>query len=126
MPISSQQRQTVDELFRAMQAGPGGEEAMMALFNEDAVFVEPFSGQPQTHAGKAAIRESFRQQWENPLPNLRLVLDRVDIDGPRIRAEWHCTSPVLPAPMRGVDYFTLDAGGKIDRLVIEVDHTPHE
>ena len=124
MAVSPQQRKTVDALFRAMQTGPGGEEAMMALFADGAVLVEPFSGQPQTHAGKAAIRQSFRDQWKNPPPDLTLVLDRVDLDTPHVRAEWTCTSPAFPSPMRGYDLFTLDNAGKIVRLEIVVTDAP--
>ena len=124
MPISPQQRKVVEDLFRAMQTGPGGEEAMMALFADSAVLVEPFAGQPQTHHGLTAIRQSFRDQWKNPIPELRLTLDRVDVDGPVVRAEWTCTSPVFPAPMRGYDLFTLDATGQIARLEIVVTDAP--
>jgi hypothetical protein len=107
-----------------MQAGPDGEEQMMALFAAEAVFIEPFSGAPQTHRGVDAIRASFRDQWTNPLPDLQLVLDRVDLDGDTVRADWTCTSPVLPAPMRGYDLFTLGADGKIVRLEIVVTDAP--
>lgn len=124
MAVSPRQQQTVEELFRAMQAGPEGEEAMMALFTEDAVFVEPFSGEPRTHSGKSAIRQSFRAQWQNPAPDLALVLDRVDIDATLVRAEWTCTSPVFPLPMRGYDLFTLDDAGKIARLEIVLTELP--
>ena len=124
MSIDSQQRKVVEDLFRAMQAGPGGENAMMALFADDAVFVEPFSGQPQTHTGTAAIRQSFRDQWKDPLPDLELTLDRVDLDEGVLRAEWTCTSPVFPTPMRGYDLFTLNADGRIRRLEIVVTDAP--
>ena len=96
----------------------------MALFADGAVLVEPFSGQEQTHSGLAAIRQSFRDQWNNPVPDLRLTLERVDLDGNVVRAEWTCTSPVFPSPMRGYDLFTLDAGGKIARLEIVVTDAP--
>ena len=124
MPVNPQQRKTVDALFRAMQAGPGGEEAMMGLFADGAVLIEPFSGVPQTHVGKSAIRQSFRDQWKNPLPDLTLVLDRVDLDGSLIRAEWTCTSPAFPSPMRGYDLFTLNDAGQISRLEIIVTEAP--
>ena len=42
MAMSSEQRKAVDGLFRAMQAGPAGEEAMMALFAEKAVWLNRF------------------------------------------------------------------------------------
>lgn len=124
MGPSANQRDVVERLFRAMQAGPDGEEAMMTLFASDAVFVEPFSGTPQTHRGQDAIRASFRDQWRNPLPDLRLVLDRIDLDGTTVRADWTCTSPVFASPMRGYDLFTLGGDGKIVRLEIVVTEAP--
>ena len=124
MAVDPRQQKVVEDLFRAMQAGPGGEAAMMALFADDAVLIEPFSGQAQTHSGTAAIRQSFRDQWRNPLPDMRLTLDRVDVDGSVLRAEWTCTSAVFPSPMRGYDLFTLDAAGRIRRLEIIVTDAP--
>jgi hypothetical protein len=119
MPVPEPDRKTVESLFKAMQMGPPGEDAMMALFDENAVFIEPFSGQVQTHTGKGAIRASFRQMWQDPLPDLRLSLDQVELDGDTLRAEWTCVSPALPAPMRGFDLFRIRAG-KILRLEIIV------
>jgi hypothetical protein len=124
MGINEQQRKAVEGVFKAMQTGPGSEDAMIALFADGAVFIEPFSGQPQTHTGKDAIRESFRDQWRNPLPGLELTLDRVDLDGAHVRADWTCTSPVFPAPMRGYDLFTVNGDGKIARLEIIVTEFP--
>ncbi len=114
----------VESVFKAMQNGPAGEEAMMALFADEAVFVEPFSGEPQTHVGKDAIRESFRDQWKNPLPDFKLTVDRIDLDGPQVRAEWTCTSAVFPTPMRGYDLFTLNDDARITRFEIIVTEAP--
>ena len=121
MTVNAQQHKAVEDVFRAMQADPAGEESMMALFVEDAVLVDPFAGAPQTHRGKAAIRQSFRDQWKNPLPDLKLTLDRVELDGSQVRAEWMCTSPALPTPMRGYDLFTLNDAGRIVRLEIVLE-----
>jgi hypothetical protein len=126
MAVNARQRKAVEEVFKAMQAGPAGESAMMDLFVDDAVLVEPFAGAPQTHTGKAAIRQSFRDQWKNPVPDLTLTLDRVDLEGSQVRAEWTCTSPAFPAPMRGYDLFTLNDAGKIIRLEIVVTDAPTE
>jgi hypothetical protein len=106
-----------------MQAGPAGEQLMMSLFREDAVFIEPFSGQPLTHHGHEEIRASFRQQTAHPLPDMTLTLDRVDMDGPVVRAEWTCNSSAFPAPMRGHDLFTIK-DGQIERLEIVVTDMP--
>jgi hypothetical protein len=102
-----------------MQAGPSGEPLMLSLFQEDAVFIEPFSGQPVSHVGLDAIRDSFREQTAHPLPDMCLTLDRVDMDGALLRAEWTCTSSAFPSPMRGYDLFTIK-DGKIARLEIVV------
>lgn len=123
MSESSADRTIVENLFRAMQKGPSGEADMLSLFADDAVFIEPFSGTPRTHMGKQAIRASFKDMWRNPAPELRLVLDRVDVDGDKLRAEWTCTSPVFREPMKGFDRFTIK-GGKISRLEIVVTGVP--
>lgn len=123
MPVSSHDRSVVENLFKAMQKGPAGGDDMLSLFAEDAVFIEPFSGVPQTHTGKAAIRQSFTGMWQDPPPDMRLFLDRVDVDGDKVRAEWTCTSPVFPEPMKGFDLFTI-RGGKIARLEIVVTSVP--
>ena len=121
--VSAADRAIVDNLFKAMQAGPAGEEQMLSLFHEDAVFIEPFGGQPQTHRGAREIRQSFKGMWEQPLPDMRLVLDRVDMDGQQLRAEWTCHSSVFPEPMKGHDLFTI-RNGKIARLEIVVTSAP--
>jgi hypothetical protein len=124
MSITAQQRHAVEGVFRAMQSGPGAEQTLMGLFADGAVLIEPFSGQPQTHVGKDAVRQSFREQWKNPLPDFNLTVDRVDLDRSQVRAEWTCTSSVFPTPMRGYDLFTLDDQGKIERLEIVVTEAP--
>jgi ketosteroid isomerase-like protein len=123
MGVSKSDRTVVEGLFKAMQAGPAGEELMMSLFHENAVFIEPFSGQPLTHTGHAAIRTSFREQTAHPLPDMKLTLDRVDMDGAVVRAEWTCSSSAFPTPMRGHDLFTIREG-RIDRLEIVVTGMP--
>lgn len=123
MPASPSDRNIVEKLFRAMQMGPAGEADMMSLFAEDATFIEPFSGAPTTHEGKKAIGDSFRGMWSDSPPDLRLTLDRLDMDGDRVRAEWTCTSPVFPTPMKGYDLFTI-RNGKIARLEINVTSAP--
>ena len=113
----------IEQLFKAMQMGPGGEEDLMVLFAEDAVFIEPFAGEPRTHEGKEAIRGSFRNMWSEPESDLRLVLDRVDVDGEQLRAEWTCTSSAFATPMKGHDLFTI-ASGLISRLEIIITDMP--
>lgn len=116
-------RKVVENMFKAMQAGLAGEEDMMALFSEVAVFVEPFGGAPKTHTGKEAIRKSFRDMWANPTPDMKLHVDRIDVDGDQVRAEWTCTSPVFPTPMKGHDLFRVH-NGLIAHLEIVVTDMP--
>lgn len=124
MPVTPLHRNIVERLFHAMQMGPAGESEMLALFADNAVFIEPFSGTPRTHQGLAAIRQSFRDQWKHPLPDLKLIVDRIDLDALNVRAEWTCTSAVFSTPMRGYDLFTLNSDGKIERLEIVVTEAP--
>ncbi len=123
MPVRDQDRQVVEELLRAMQAGPAAKETLLGLFTEDAVLVEPFTGRSQTHRGKPAIRASVEEMGKNRAPDMALALDRVDLDGGRVRAEWTCTSAMLPGPMRGYDLLTIRAG-KISRLEIYLTEMP--
>jgi hypothetical protein len=121
--VSASDRTVVENVFKAMQSGAAGEEQMMSLFADDAVFVEPFAGQPQTHRGAREISASFKQMNEQPLPDMRLTLDRVDLDGAQVRAEWTCTSAAFATPMKGFDLFTIKSG-KIARLEIVVTEAP--
>lgn len=106
----------VADFFRCMQAGAPDAEQMMALFTDDAVYVEPFSGTVSTHQGKPAIRAAMAMGWERPLPDMTISIDRVDLDGDVVRAEWTCRSPVLPGGAgRGVNHFTMRQG-RIARL----------
>lgn len=107
---------TVADFFRAMQAGSAAAQDMERLFSEDAVYVEPFSGQPTTHSGKKAIMAAMQQGWQNPLPDMTISLDRVDVADSRVTVAWTCRSPGLPGGEgRGVNEFTLK-DGKIARL----------
>jgi len=123
MSVSASDTTVVENLFKAMQAGRSGEQLMMSLFHDDAVLIEPFSGKPVTHVGHDAIRENFKQQACHPLPDLKLTLDRVDLDGAVVRAVWTCSSSAFPQPMCGHDLFTIK-DGKIARLEIIVPGMP--
>lgn len=106
---------TADELvgrfFREMQSGATAEHEMMALFAEDAVYIEPFSGRVRTHRGKPAIRAAMSEGWRNPLPDMRIVVEQVDVFGDTVRARWTCHSPALPGGKGcGENEFTLRDG----------------
>lgn len=103
--------------FLAMQTGAMAEHEMMTLFADDAVYVEPFSGTPTSHAGKDAILAVMRQSWVHPLPDVRINVDRLQVDGETVTADWTCHSPALPGGRGcGTNIFTLRAG-RISRLV---------
>ena len=90
-------------------------DALLSLFADGAVYVEPFAGSPQTHQGKAEIREWMDAQPEFRPDDLKITLDRLDVQQDSATADWTCTASVFPAPMRGRDFYTI-RDGKISRL----------
>jgi hypothetical protein len=121
--IPTRDRATVERYLASMQAGPGGLEDLVALFDDQAVYVEPFGGQPQVHSGKAEIRAFFEVALEQHLKDVRLTLDRLDIDSGRLRSAWTCHLPMMAAPMRGFDLLSLQ-DGRIVRLETTVTEFP--
>jgi ketosteroid isomerase-like protein len=121
--VSERDRATVERYFAAMQTGPGAVEDLVGLFEDDAVYIEPFTGQPQAHTGKTAIRAFFERALQQDMRNARLTLTRLDIDGDKLRSEWTCELPSMPAPMRGFDLLNL-RGGRIVRLETTVTEFP--
>lgn len=102
---------TIAEFFAAMQSGAQSEAEMMALFHEDAVYIEPFSGAPRRHEGKDAIRTAMRAGWEYPLPDMRIDVDRFDVSAESVVVEWTCHSPGLPGGKgSGTNHFQLRDG----------------
>ncbi len=120
---TARDRALVEQYLAAMQAGPGGLDDLVSLFDDEAVYVEPFSGQPQVHSGKGEIRGFFEYALEHHLNGARLTLDRLDLDGERLRSEWTCQVPMMSAPMRGFDVLTL-RDGRILRLETTVTEFP--
>jgi ketosteroid isomerase-like protein len=121
--ISARDRAAVERYFAAMQAGSAAVDDLVGLFDDEAVYVEPFTGQPQAHTGKAEIRAFFARALEQDMRNARLTLDRLDIDGDRLRSEWTCELPNAPTPMRGFDLLDLREG-RIVRLETTVTEFP--
>jgi hypothetical protein len=120
MDVRPSDRILVEQVCDAMQAGPAGKEDMLALFTDDAVLIEPFSGEPKRFEGIASIRERYTAMVEEPRPpDFRLLLDRVDTDGTHVIAEWTCTSVVLAAPMKGVSRYVI-RDNKIQSLEINL------
>jgi ketosteroid isomerase-like protein len=101
----------IGRFFNAMQTGAANEAEMMALFADDAVYVEPFTGAPARHEGKAAVRAALAGGWRNPLPDMTITMDEVEVAGPQVTARWTCRSPALPGGEgSGVNIFRLRDG----------------
>lgn len=112
----------IANFFTAMQAGRAGADEMAALFAEDAVYVEPFSGEAQRHQGKPAIIAALARGWDYPLPEMRIQIDRVETSGPDIRVRWTCLSPGLPGGRgRGENRYKMRADGLIAALETTLD-----
>ena len=121
--IPAPDRATVERYLAAMQAGPSGLDELVGLFDDEAVYVEPFGGQPQVHNGKSEIRAFFEVALQQHLKDVRLTLDRLDLDGERLRSEWTCHLPMFTAPMRGFDLLSL-RDGRIVRLETNITEFP--
>lgn len=111
---------TIDRYFAAMRQGSDAETEMMALFAEDAVYVEPFSGGTEPAEGKAAILDRLRSGWETPLPDMELDVRSIDVQGSHATSMWECRSSVFPAPVEGCDRYEFNAEGLIVRLEVEI------
>lgn len=113
---------TIERYFAAMRSGAAAESDVLALFTDDATYVEPFSGSDLPAEGKAAVCERLRSGWETPLPAMELDVLVVEIVGDVATARWECRSTALPAPVRGTDRYEF-AGGLIRRLEVTIDET---
>lgn len=109
------ERGIVERYYRAMEAG--SREQMDELFTDDAVYLEPFSGggAATSHEGRAAIVGWLAASFEQANRGVTITLDRLDVDGDAILAEWTCVGPMLPGPMKGHDRYRV-RDGRISRL----------
>ncbi len=110
--------EVVNRYYSAMRKGSEAEEELLALFADDATYVEPFTSD-EPAVGVDAIRERLRAGWANPLPDLELDVLSLEIDGREGRSTWECRSPALPSPVRGEDIYEI-RGGKITRLEVRL------
>lgn len=113
------ERDVVERYFAAMRRGAEGEAEMMALFADDAVYVEPFSGATRVSEGRDAILETLRAGWAFPLPDLVLTVDEIVVEPGAASSSWTCESSALDAPVRGRDRYTV-VDGRIVRLEVEI------
>jgi len=123
--MNENQSNVVERYFNAMRRKRDGTEELISLFDEDASYVEPFSGarQPATWTGKEQIGGFLRAAPEHAPPDMEVRVDRIDRDGGNVRAEWTCTSDAFARPMRGYDIFTIE-NGKIARLETTLTEGP--
>lgn len=111
----------VANFFLAMQCGEAGAEALMALFADDAVYEEPFTGAARRHEGKAAILAAMAMGWKMPMVDTRIEVREVDVNGAEVRVAWTCHSPSLPGGQgSGRNLFTFE-GGLIISLITTME-----
>ena len=113
------EHKVIERYFTAMRRGSVAETEMMELFAEGAVYIEPFTGESRPWVGKDSIREALRRGWAEPLPDLELSVQRVDIRDGQATSAWICRSPALPAPVHGRDEYTI-VDGRITRLEVKI------
>jgi ketosteroid isomerase-like protein len=120
--MSESTQELIDGYYAAMRRGPEAEADMLALFADDIVYVEPFTSPDEPAVGIEAVRARLRSGWETPLPEMELDVLAIEIQGGTATTRWECRSPALPTAARGTDTYTFE-GGKITRLVVELDDT---
>lgn len=115
-----QAHEVVQAYFAAMRRGGEAEADMLALFTDDAVYDEPFSGVGEPAVGIDAVRDRLRAGWAEPLPDMELDVLSVDVEGDRAVSRWECRSPVFGSPVRGADTYEF-RDGRIAVLRVTID-----
>ncbi len=126
MSVTPIQRQKIQDVFDAMEAGVAGESKILSSFSQDAVMIEPFSngGQPNRVEGLDGIRGWFMHSAEGEGPHdLKLTITRIDIEGDGFRVDWTCNSASFPTLMEGYDIFKFD-GDRVNYFEIVVTKWP--
>ncbi len=111
-------RDLIERYYSAMRRGADAEEEIMALFADDAVYIEPFTDATPA-VGVKEIRDRLRRGWEQPLPELQLDVLSIEVSGSSATTKWVCRSPALPGPVEGVDRYRIESG-KITRLEVRI------
>ncbi len=109
----------IGRYFAAMRIGAAAEDELLALFSDDAVYVEPFSGEDEPAEGRDGIRARLRSGWVSPPPDMELDVISIEVEGDRATSRWECRSPAFRAPVRGVDEYEF-ADGRITRLEVRI------
>lgn len=101
----------IANFFLAMQAGKSGAADLAALFAEDAIYEEPFSGAMQRHEGRDAVMKAMALGWENPMPDMRIRVLSVETNGSIIELDWTCYSPAIPGGQgSGHNTYVMEGG----------------
>ena len=89
-------RDVNERYYRAMEAGSSDQ--MDGLFEDDAICTEPFStmGAPTTHAGRTDIVGWLAASFEAGNKDVTITLDRLDVDGSVVVAEWRASVRCCP------------------------------
>jgi uncharacterized protein (TIGR02246 family) len=108
-------RAVIEGYYRAMEAA--SPQQMDGIFTPDAVYTEPFSkgGEPTIHSGREEIVGWLAASFDAGNKGVTITLDRIDVDGDTVVAEWTCIGPMLPGPMKGHDRYQVQ-DGRIARL----------
>lgn len=114
--------EVVQAYFGAMRRGGEAEADMLALFTDDAVYDEPFSGEVEPAVGIDAVRERLRSGWVAPPPDMELEVLSVDVEGDRAISRWECRSPVFGSPVQGSDTYEF-RDGRIAVLRVTIDQS---
>ena len=109
----------IDRYFAAMRRGPAAEADLLALFDRDALYSEPFSGLEEPARGVEAIRARFRQGWASPPPDMELDVLEVTVNDDQATTDWECRSPAFERPVRGRDHYRFE-NGRIAELRVTI------
>lgn len=102
---------SVSNFFLAMQAGEPGARALAAMFAEEAVYEEPFTGAVRRHEGRAAIMKAMALGWEMPMLETRIEVRHAETKGGEVHVGWTCYSPSIPGGQgRGLNRFRFEDG----------------
>lgn len=121
--MNDDRRTAIEAYFAAMRRGGEAEADMLALFTDDIVYSEPFSGIDEPAVGIDAVTERLRAGWAQPLPDMELDVLSIDVTGDRAESRWECRSPVFAAAVRGTDRYEF-RDGRIALLEVVIDDRP--
>ena len=111
----------ISNFFLAMQAGETAQHAIAACFSEDAVYVEPFTGETRRHEGKPAVMKAMALGWQMPMIDTRIEVRSASIEPGHVTVDWTCHSPSLPGGKgSGQNRFVIE-DGLITELVTTLD-----